>query len=70
MWTYFQIRSYLNQAPMKTAFSRQMSALETIRLAEEPILKATSLTYRWFREGGGVREAGLMVERIRYHTLR
>lgn len=59
MCTYFQICSYLNHAPTKTAFSRQLTALETICLAEEPISKANSLTYVCFQDGSCPREDGL-----------
>lgn len=72
LWTYFQIRSYLNHAPKKTDFSRQLNDLETICLIGEPTSKETSLTYRWIRDGRGPRENGLgeMVKRTRCFTHR
>lgn len=45
--------------PQKTDFSRQLTALETICMADEPIPKATSLTYRWIQDYSGPGEKGL-----------
>lgn len=59
LWTYFQIRSYLKHAPKKIDFGRQPTALETICLTGEPTSKATSLTYKWIRDGSGLEETGL-----------
>lgn len=49
IWTYFQIRSYVNSASRRDHFSRPMTDLETICSQGEQLQKATSITYKWLQ---------------------
>lgn len=49
MWTYFQVRSYVNNATHKRHFTRDLMKVESVCLKGEQVLKTTSVAYEWLQ---------------------
>lgn len=49
LWTYFQVRSHVNNVTRKRHFTRDLTEMESVCLKGEQVLKTTSTAYEWLQ---------------------